>query len=207
VKKKRAAKEPDGKDESLGQVMYPLILEALKDTTLWLSIDASAEEKVYIRRAHALLNELAGICERHRDSHAPPQKNKEWNPVATEVLSLVQKAANARQSIVGHGLHRLIELLAPPAKGEKQLPNEAKNRRNRVSAFMELVHQKTNQRIRKKDISLVAGYKDTTDFQRFQRNDPRTAASANNAFDRVLSMDPKDFVRLLEDKKHQTSKD
>lgn len=164
MKRTKVAKEPEPEDGSLA-VIYPLILQAIKDTTVWLSTKASTEERVHIRRAQARLNELAGICERHRDLHAPPAGNKEWNQVATELLSLVQKGADTRGCIVGHGLRRLVKLLAPPAKNERKLPKQGEDRSNRVQVFIESVFQVTNQRIKKKDISLVAGYKNPMNIE------------------------------------------
>ena len=202
MKRTKSAREPEREDESLGQAIYPLIMQAIKDTSLWLSIKASAEEKFHIRRAQARLNELARICERDPNFLPPPRTNAEWNQIAAEVLSFVKKAVDVRKSIVGAGLHRLTELLAHPTKGEKQLP--AENLNNRVNAFIELVFNETNQKVTRKDISLVMGYKDRTTFQRLQRNDRRTTSSAKSAFERVLSMEPKDFVRRLENiKKRQ----
>jgi hypothetical protein len=207
MKGTNAPKKTERGDQDLREVMYPLILQAIKDTSLWLSIKPQVEEKVYILRAQARLNELARICERDLNYLPPPPRtNAEWNQLAAEVVSLVKKAVDVRKSIVGSGLSRLMELLAPPTNGEKQLPKQAGVRRHRVEEFLRLVLKETDQRVTKKDIALVAGYKDPTEFGRYQREDDRTTASAKNNFDRVLNMDPVEFVRQLEGRKRKTNK-
>ena len=55
-------------------------------------------------------------------------------------------------------------------------------------------------KITRKDIWTAAGYEGATEFERFQRSDVRTTRSAAAAFNRVLNMEPKDFIQLLEKK-------
>jgi hypothetical protein len=54
--------------------------------------------------------------------------------------------------------------------------------------------------ITRKDIWIAAGYKDATEFERFQRSDPRTTRSAAAAFNRVLALQPTSFIELLDKK-------
>jgi hypothetical protein len=44
----------------------------------------------------------------------------------------------------------------------------------------------------------VAGYKNATEFERFQRGAPRKTKSAVETFNRVLNMKPEDFIGLLD---------
>jgi hypothetical protein len=55
-------------------------------------------------------------------------------------------------------------------------------------------------KVKRKDIWLVAGYKDPTEFERFQRGDNRNQ-SATSTFNRVLGMEPQDFLKLLKHKR------
>jgi len=55
-------------------------------------------------------------------------------------------------------------------------------------------------KITRKDIWTVAGYEDATEFERFQRGAARANRSAAVAFNRVLNMEPRAFIQLLEKK-------
>jgi hypothetical protein len=52
-------------------------------------------------------------------------------------------------------------------------------------------------RISRKDIWTVAGYKERTEFERFQREDSRLTDSARNNFTRTLNMLPEAFIAIL----------
>jgi hypothetical protein len=65
----------------------------------------------------------------------------------------------------------------------------AAQRRAAVDAYIEEVFEKTGKRIRRTDIWKMAGYKDATDFQRWQRKN-RTTPPAEKAFARILSRKP-----------------
>ena len=55
-------------------------------------------------------------------------------------------------------------------------------------------------KITRKEIWTVAGYKDATEFERFQRGDNRSTQSAIAVFTRVLNMKPADFIKVLDKK-------
>lgn len=75
-----------------------------------------------------------------------------------------------------------------------------------IAAFRATVLQRTGKRIAKKDIWIMAGYNDATEFERFQRNDPRTTETAKANFHRVLGMEPDEFIRNLETRRAQLTK-
>ena len=77
---------------------------------------------------------------------------------------------------------------------------EAERRRAAIDGFMAAVAEKTGRKITRKDIWTVAGYKDPTEFERFQRDNPRTTKSATIAFNRILRMTPANFVEMLDKK-------
>jgi hypothetical protein len=59
----------------------------------------------------------------------------------------------------------------------------------------------SGRKITRKDVWSVAGYKDRTEFERFQRGSVRTTQSAINSFNRVLAMKPEDFISILDKEK------
>jgi hypothetical protein len=75
------------------------------------------------------------------------------------------------------------------------------DRRAQIDAFIFKVMEETPKKVTRKDIWLVAGYRNATEFERFQRNDVRTTQSATANFERVLRMKPENFIRSLEKKR------
>jgi hypothetical protein len=71
----------------------------------------------------------------------------------------------------------------------------AAERRAKVDMFISRVGK--IRAITRKDIWTVAGYKDATEFQRWQRADKRTTESADRNFTRVLNMTPEKFIDAL----------
>ena len=115
--------------------------------------------------------------------------------------------------------HRLSELAVKPVpkpqkhKGRvKRLQKETKavvsvlarsrkppsERRALVDEFIALVLQETGERITRTDIWRTAGYREATDFERFQRNDRRASKASTATFSRILQMEPAAFVTLLQ---------
>jgi len=69
-----------------------------------------------------------------------------------------------------------------------------------VDAFIARIREKTGREITRKDIYTAAGYKDRTQFERFQSGKRCTNAAKEN-FIRVMNLDPTGFFRELEKKK------
>jgi hypothetical protein len=86
----------------------------------------------------------------------------------------------------------------PVEQNEESTAELAQRRRGEIYAFMRRVFETTRRQIFKKDIWTAAGYSDRTEFERFQRGDAHTTASAAANFERVLKMEPKLFVELLD---------
>ncbi len=76
---------------------------------------------------------------------------------------------------------------------------DKKKRRTLIDNFIAKVTD-AGWKITRKDIWTVAGYQDKTEFARFQRGDTKTTKSGTDAFNRVLNMNPDDFMRLLKNK-------
>jgi hypothetical protein len=73
----------------------------------------------------------------------------------------------------------------------------ANERRDQVDQFIAAVLQTTGEKITRTDIWRAAGYRDATDFERFQRNDKRASKTAIASFSRILTMEPNGFMALL----------
>lgn len=65
-----------------------------------------------------------------------------------------------------------------------------------VEAFIQRVLKETGRRIKRKDIWRVAGYRDATEFERFQRGKGATAGSTTK-FTRLLQLTPTEFLARL----------
>ena len=76
---------------------------------------------------------------------------------------------------------------------------EPPSRRAEIDAFISKLASR-GRKVTRKDIWSTAGYADATEFERFQRNDPRTTDSAAAAFKRILSMNPDPFLESLDKK-------
>jgi len=66
----------------------------------------------------------------------------------------------------------------------------ALERRKAVDAYIKEVLEKTGKRITRADIWKSARYKSRTEFERWQRNDPKATKSANERFTRLLKEKP-----------------
>ena len=72
-----------------------------------------------------------------------------------------------------------------PQRAEGRVP-EATSRRALVDACIQEAALRTGKRITRTDFWKAAGYKTRTEFERWQRNDPKTTKAAAEAFERVL---------------------
>ena len=73
----------------------------------------------------------------------------------------------------------------------------SQDRRRLVDSFILRCLRETGETVTRKMIWRSAGYHDATEFERWQRNDPRATKRAERNFARVLSMSPHDFVGNL----------
>jgi hypothetical protein len=86
------------------------------------------------------------------------------------------------------------------SQGQAEKARGRIERREAIDVFMSKVAE-SGRKIRRKDIWIVAGYKDRTEFERFQRGSVRTTRSAIDIFNRVLAMEPENFIRTLDRRK------
>jgi hypothetical protein len=100
--------------------------------------------------------------------------------------------AQAYHRAISHADELEVPILPQMSKSEPE-------RRALVDGFIASLLE-AGRKITRKDIWTVAGYKDATEFERFQRGDDRTTKSAITAFTRVLNMKPADFILVLDKK-------
>jgi hypothetical protein len=74
-----------------------------------------------------------------------------------------------------------------PVTREDSLASE---RRKAVQAYIDEVFEKSGKRITRAEIWRLAHYKDRTDFERWQRNDPKATRTANERFTQLLKEKP-----------------
>ncbi len=86
-----------------------------------------------------------------------------------------------------------------PKGNERNLGSGEADPRKRISVFIRQVLDATGRGITRTNIWRdVGGYKDATEFERYQRRDARLNKSAKSVFDRILSMNPSEFIRELD---------
>jgi hypothetical protein len=71
------------------------------------------------------------------------------------------------------------------------------DRRAAIDSFISNMRDK-GRNITRKNIWMAAGYKDETEFERFQRGARRATKRATQKFIDILRMSPEDFIRLLD---------
>lgn len=68
--------------------------------------------------------------------------------------------------------------------------NTAAERKRAVAEYIAEVSAKTQRRVTRKDLWLAVRYRTATEFERWQRGDPRTTKAAKERFDRLLTERP-----------------
>ncbi len=109
-----------------------------------------------------------------------------------QVLVDVRENLVALGQILERSLHVLVVDFDP--LGEANLTSN----RQRIDGFI-LKMANAGLKVKRKDIWQVANYTDRTDCERFQRGTSRNKAAATT-FNRVLSMAPEDFSKLMKRK-------
>lgn len=117
--------------------------------------------------------------------------------------SAAEKMSASRPATPGSSPHEarveLAESTVPAQPTTAANGQTGTDRRAAIDAFIGKLAE-AGHRITRKDIWTVAGYEDPTEFERFQRGASRATRSAAMAFNRVLNMEPRDFIQLLEKK-------
>ena len=99
-------------------------------------------------------------------------------------------------------LRRLLECEDEHAEGDKvegEGTDQIVSAKVRIASFIQAMRNEGYE-ITKTQIWRAAGYNNATEFERFQRDDERTTASARDNFNRILAMSPDLFINLLRKK-------
>ncbi len=129
------------------------------------------------------------------------ERRRHWIHEGYKRVAAIEKPADASQAIKAEA-NKIPEDAAVGQAPLLQTPPWADhaNQLSRIEAFISKMDV-AGHHITRTNIWKVAGYKDATEFQRFQRGDPRTTRSATGNFNRVLLMSPEAFMQALEKKK------
>lgn len=134
--------------------------------------------------------------------------SKEWLPaIQDQVIKPLVLIAPSNRAGITKELNRTLadwaeqEFLRPgkeeaivQAIGSASAPPE---RRAVIEAFIARVLA-SGRKINRTDIWTVAGYKDATEFERYQRADERTRKAGENIFKNILALAPEEFIRRLD---------
>ncbi len=79
-------------------------------------------------------------------------------------------------------------------------PGNRKDRRSMVDAFVLRCHQETHVKVIEKYIWLAAGHNQARQFQYWKAGDSKATEADSQNFERILGMNPLDFIELLKKK-------
>lgn len=186
------------------RALCALLDDAEADTKLWLQVRPSAEERVYVHGIQQQLSELYGIVTHKFENRVSAGDEVKCFQSAKKLLSQLRKAREVRGWIVGQSLGRLERRLEtavghkrnatdkgnearPGNQGKSKLPD----RRAMVNDYIDEVRRVKRVRITRKDIWSEAGYNSRTEFERWERRDPKHPnQAADRSFSRVLREKP-----------------
>ena len=153
-------------------------------TGIWASLSLDARWKNH-------LSELAALAE----TGAKDQRTSECLKEATAENQLTEGQAGAegnaepKQSEVTH--------VKPAGESESRVPrprrgrtSDRSERQKAVDDYIEEIFAKTGKRISRTSIWKSVGYKSRTEFERWERNDPRATKTAHQRFSKILSEKP-----------------
>jgi hypothetical protein len=114
-----------------------------------------------------------------------PGRNIENLPSSLKPLEVTQEASGiAKAQDANIASKRHTERQEVPAV------TLAQQRRAAVDAYIEEIFDKTGERITRSNIWKKVGYKDRSDFERWERNDPKATKAAHDRFTRILFEKP-----------------
>lgn len=162
-----------------------------------LHVQIKAEQEYAV----AVFEAIATECDRKYSS--PLERKECLDQIVTDVVQEVDQLrgggtqahhlAHVRRALQGARLLWEAKREAA-ASGESSTPSSVEGRRAMVDAFLERVRNQTDFHALRTHIWGVAGYKDDSEFQRWQRNDPHTRPGTDAKIHRVLKMDLHTFV-------------
>lgn len=111
----------DSREQEQLDIAYALVIDATKDTSLWLQANPSAEEQVHVLAMQERLAGLARIIERRGERRSETGDDWRWSEAVREVLSGLLKAREARGGAVGESWDRLVKRLPRELPGSKSV--------------------------------------------------------------------------------------
>ncbi len=122
------------------------------------------------------------------------QKLEESDAVGKMIKELIQAVPKTQRTEVTDQSSEAAEAHEQPEMntsndGSAQ-PKIHQDRKAQVNAYLETVFKATGKRITRTDIWKSARYKDGTEFERWQRHDPRTTKAGEHRFERILREKP-----------------
>jgi len=190
------------------------ISDAEHDIWLWNNLKPSMEERVVLAAMSRHVNLLTLIFRREVDGRPAVAEDGNWQDHAREFVTLLDRAKSIRGSTVGEHLDelavRLTARVAPAGVGDESeagIPSHGfqTGRSSRVDEFINKM-ARAGHHISRTDIWTVAGHTDATQFQRWQREDPRSTDGDNSKFNRVLSYTEERFMKELNSAKASRSR-
>lgn len=173
-------------------VVDAAVLEALRHV---------GNDALVSRTAENVRNELVARCRAGFEKIRAEWPSKPHQPLPAEVNAAATMPASPIIAEITAREGRQIQDLGAQAEfhtGGDVGNDQAADHRAAVDRFIERVSKV--RKIRKKDIWTVAGYKNRTEFERFQRKDPKATKSGIENFTRVLAMTPEAFIEALDKK-------
>lgn len=114
------------------------------------------------------------------------ERSAEWREFEDGLLAVAEAIGGERKAEPRQGPSAQTRATAAPAP-----PSGPVDRRAAVDAYIEEVSKKTGQRITRTDIWKTARYKSRTEFERWERNDPKKPnKSAHQRFTQILDEKP-----------------
>lgn len=122
--------------------------------------------------------------------------------VTQAMLALAQPTLDYR--VISEEVKLLTGPLFDEYRAKFEVPTEkqttdsiATRRRNTIEAFIQSA-QVAGRKITRKDIWTVAGYAVPSEFERYQRGDPRTTKRAERTFTQLLAISADEFIKRLD---------
>ncbi len=120
---------------------------------------------------------------------------KDWDFFQYEVRQTVKEHLAAKARVVRVAPKATVSPALPSYTDASDPKEITPSNRDRIEKFI-LKMADSGAKITRKKIWLTAGYRDATEFERFQRGSARNRA-ASAAFNRILSMEADSFLELL----------
>lgn len=141
-----------------------------------------------------LLKSESKAIRKELEEHFPTALQRELKTLQDGLEATVSRLEREwRDRIRREVLAAEIELLESKQEAATNSTGERENGSNRraiVDAYIEEVLTKTSKRITRTDIWKKVGYKTRTEFERWERNDPKATKTADERFTKILTEKP-----------------